>query len=108
MTDRVVVEHRVVVGDATVEVSPVEFLLATLPKGTPVEWSGNTAGFPDGLPESGVGVLLFTWFYDGVIGEVDCGGRRGALRPGPNKSLAVNVLADTRRLNQPGTHGDGM
>lgn len=95
-------KRYVTVGDARVGVKEEEWQVARLPRNTPVEWSGCKRA-----PESGVGVFLYSWFYDGVIAEIDCGGKRVVLHPGWDGSK-VRALADTSRLNQPMTNGDGI
>ena len=95
-------KRYVTVGDAKVPVNEEEWRVARLPRDTPVEWSGRKRE-----PAAGVGVLLYSWFYDGVIAEIDSGGKRVTLCPGWDGSK-IRVLAATSRLNQPMTNGDGI
>ena len=95
-------KRYVTVGDARTEVNEAEWFIATLPKNTPIEWDGERLG-----PPSGVGVFAYSWFYDGVIAEVDMGGRRVTLHPSFG-GLSVRRLSDVGRLNQPMMHGDGI
>lgn len=83
----------VMVGGRPESASELEYFLATLPEGTPVEWSGSRS---PGTPSGGVGVLLFTWWYDGVVAEIDSGGRRIRLHPDSDSGLRVTRLEDAR------------
>lgn len=98
--------HQVKVGQATVDVSDVEYLLATMPKNTPIEWSGGGT-WHDEIP-AGVGMFLFSSYYDGVNGHVDMNGRRIVLMPSCFPELRVAVLLDTKRLDGTGMHGDAI
>ena len=103
--------RTVTVGDYPCPVSEAEYILATMPNNTPIEWGGGEPPnemFGGSAPSNGVGVLLYTWFYDGVVGEVQAGGRRVALWAAHSKSFWVRPLADLSRLEGPGMNGDGI
>jgi hypothetical protein len=97
-------EHYVKVGDALVQVNALEWFIVHLPPNTPVEWFGAKWE----KPSAGVGIFLYSWFYDGVVAEIDANGRRLALHPATNPDLCIRVLEDTSRLCCQGMHGDGI
>lgn len=99
--------RTVKVGNAPVEVTEAEWLFATSPPGTPVEWECR----PDaaiGGPPRGTGILLGTYYWDGVHARVSAGGRTLTLCPALDRNFRAARLDDTARLNEPLMHGDGI
>lgn len=120
-------EYVVQVGGAEVSVNENEYILAQMPRNTPIEWGGPEIPFdiPFDSAESelvltrykgrkhpyGVGVLLFTWFYDGVTAKVQMGHKEITLWPASWPAGAwVRALPPERwnELDTPGMNGDGI
>ena len=102
--------RRVRVEEAEVTASEAEYAIATMPDNTPIEWGGGGSPggpFGGGEPSTGVGILLYSWWYDGVIAEVQTGGRRIGLFAA-RKGFWVKRLDDLTRLEGPGLNGDGI
>lgn len=101
----------VMVGDAPCKVSDAEYFFACLPKNTPIEWGnyGNASSlFSAKEIPAGVGVFLYSWFYDGIVAEVMVGQKRIALHPSFYKDFWVKELTDVSGLEGEGCNGDGI
>ena len=73
---------------ATTPVTWGEYFCALLPKGTPVEFERRG--------ERGAGIVEYSWFYDGVVLSIDCGGKSVYVFPG--LGARVRRVRDNGRL----------
>ena len=80
-----------------------EYLACRLKKGTPVSYK-HRHGFGEKF-ETGTGVFVYSWLYDGVTAVIETPERI-------NLSLAcgdeIYVLEDASELCLPSMHGDGI
>ncbi len=91
---------KVMVGDAVVRVSWAEMFFALLPENTPIRWRKLPQVFllfANTAPESGEGVFLYSWFYDGVIAEVEADGKRFPIMCGLHDKIVVRRVERPRK-----------
>lgn len=95
--------RQIRVGGGLLPVSEVEWLLATLPQHTPIEWDGGGHQ----CPLSGSGTFKFSWFGRELMGQVDMNGEVIQLCPAINRGMTIR-RADPLWLIAAGMHGDGI